>query len=423
MTRAHPADRLKADVDAVARIDAVPTLLRVLCDVTGMGLAAVARVTDDRWIACAVVDRIDFGLVPGSELDVNTTLCKESRERSEPIVIEHASQDPYYREHMTPKLYGIESYVSVPIRLPDGEYFGNLCAIDPEPRKVADTHIRDMFLHFADMLAFQLAVERSRDDAMQAMFAARARSDLREQFVAVLGHDMRQPAVALAECSRALQASSADRDVFAATARIGGYARRLIGLIDDMLDLAKVDLGRGLAVHPVPGTATDRLLHDAVDELKFKHVAREIVVSCDDLPPITADRARLRQVVTNLVENALVHGSGDGVVRVHAARVLDDIVVTVSNVGRPIAPADQARLFEPFWRTSSPGRGEGIGLGLYICDQIVRAHGGRLEVDSDAAGGTHFVVVLPIRPNAPRSDGRRVASPGAVAAVRSPPET
>ena len=202
MTTAIPADPLKSDVDAVARIEAVPTLLRVLCDVTGMGFAAVARVTDDRWVACAVVDRIAFGLEPGSELDVHTTLCKESREREEPIVIEHASTDPQYREHRTPKIFGIESYVSVPIRLPDGEYFGNLCAVDPAPRKLADAHIRDMFIHFADILAFQLAVERTRDEAMKAMVSERARRDLREQFVAMLGHDMRQPVLALADCSK-----------------------------------------------------------------------------------------------------------------------------------------------------------------------------------------------------------------------------
>ena len=129
----------------MGRISAVPSLLRLICQNTGMGFAAVARVTDGTWTACAVQDDIEFGLVPGGQLDVHTTLCSEARAARQPVVIDHASQDPVYRDHHTPRLYNIESYISVPIVLPNGDYFGNLCAIDPRPRVVSDprtvTHV------------------------------------------------------------------------------------------------------------------------------------------------------------------------------------------------------------------------------------------------------------------------------------------
>src|SRR6187431_972074 len=135
------AEEIRRDVQTIGRIDAVPMLLRVISETTGMGFAAVARVTDGTWTACAVHDRIDFNLKAGGQLDVSTTLCKEVREARTPVVIDQASLDPFYCDHHTPRIYKIESYVSVPIVLSTGEYFGNLCAIDPRPAKVARPEI------------------------------------------------------------------------------------------------------------------------------------------------------------------------------------------------------------------------------------------------------------------------------------------
>src|SRR5277367_2960762 len=116
-------------VAAIARIDAVPTLLKVLCETTGMRVAVVARVTDKTWTACAVKDEAHFGLKPGMEFAVNTTLCFDSRASRAPLVIEHASADPRYRNHGAPNRYQIESYVSVPIIRANGGYFGNVSAL------------------------------------------------------------------------------------------------------------------------------------------------------------------------------------------------------------------------------------------------------------------------------------------------------
>ena len=86
----------QADIDAIGRIDAVPMILDVVCRSTGMGFAAVARVTDDRWIACEVLDAIGFGLKPGGELAVKTTICDEIRDSREAVVIDEVAKDPVY---------------------------------------------------------------------------------------------------------------------------------------------------------------------------------------------------------------------------------------------------------------------------------------------------------------------------------------
>src|SRR5215213_2888189 len=129
------SDDPSADVAAIARIDAVPTILEVVCRTTGMGFAAVARVTDDRWIACGVRDEIAFGLQPGGELKVETTICSEIRDSGRPVIIDHVSDHPVFCGHPTPAMYGFQSYISMPILRPGGEFFGTLCAIDPRPAK------------------------------------------------------------------------------------------------------------------------------------------------------------------------------------------------------------------------------------------------------------------------------------------------
>jgi GAF domain-containing protein len=163
------------DVAALGRTRAVPVLLRVPCDTTGMGFAVVARVTSGTWTACAVRDDIGFGLKPGDALDIDTTLCKEVRSTRMPIVIDHASEDLAYRGHRTVGLYAIESYVSVPIVLGDGSYFGNLCAIDPHPANVSEPRVQPLFARFAELIAQQLDSERRQSQVQPPCSTSRPR--------------------------------------------------------------------------------------------------------------------------------------------------------------------------------------------------------------------------------------------------------
>jgi hypothetical protein len=85
-----------ADIDAIQRIDAVPRILEIVCRSTGMGFAAVARVTDSKWICCAVRDEIEFGLQPGGELVVETTICHEIRQSHRAVAIDHVAEDEFF---------------------------------------------------------------------------------------------------------------------------------------------------------------------------------------------------------------------------------------------------------------------------------------------------------------------------------------
>src|SRR5471032_2630347 len=115
-------ENLQADVNRVRRIAAIPTILEVICRTTGMGFAAVARVTEDRWIACSVLDKINFGLAAGGELEVSTTICDAIRDLGQPVVIDNVAEDPVYCNHHTPMMYGFQSYISMPIFRRDGSF-------------------------------------------------------------------------------------------------------------------------------------------------------------------------------------------------------------------------------------------------------------------------------------------------------------
>lgn len=149
-------DEVAASVDRLRHNPAVKAMLEHVCTVTAMGFAAVARVTDTRWVACQVVDKIEFGLEPGEELELKTTICNEIRQSSAAVVIDHVSGDANWRTHPTPVLYGFESYISFPVYRPDGSIFGTLCAIDPLPRAIKTPEIVAMFERFASEIGTML---------------------------------------------------------------------------------------------------------------------------------------------------------------------------------------------------------------------------------------------------------------------------
>ena len=393
------ADRPEAiarDVMAVGRISAVPSLLKIICQNTGMGFAAVARVTDGTWTACAVEDTIQFGLQPGGQLEVGSTLCKESRAARLPVVIDHASTDPTYRDHHTPRLYNIESYISVPIIYTNGDYFGNLCAIDPRPANVSDPRTVAMFTAFADLIARQLENEDRQERAEVALQSERATAELREQFIAVLGHDLRNPLSAVGAAAELLIRRQSEPDLVKLGTRLKSSTRRMSGLIDDVLDFARVRLGSGMGLTIREADFLASGLKEVIDEARASNPHLDIRDELSINRVVRCDQPRIQQVLSNLIGNAVTHGGQDDPIVVRAALEDDRLVLSVSNGGEPIPSDDLPKIFQPYWRPANSKPGGGLGLGLYICSEIVSAHGGTLEVTSSAAEGTRFMATLPI---------------------------
>lgn len=219
----------------------------------------------------------------------------------------------------------------------------------------------------------------------------------REHFLGVVSHDLRNPLSAiLAGANALLHAGTLDEWQGRAVARIARSAAGMERMIGDLLDFTRVRLGDGFPLEPVP-THLDTLCQEVLEELEVAWPSREVRSQLSPLPPGLWDRHRLVQVVSNLVGNALQHSPDSTPVTVTVRAEGPIAVLEVHNGGSAIPPQLQPHLFEPFRRGPHAHGRRGLGLGLYIAHEIVRAHGGGISVRSSEEDGTTFSVRLPLR--------------------------
>jgi len=217
----------------------------------------------------------------------------------------------------------------------------------------------------------------------------------REQFIAILGHDLRNPLAAILMGAEILgELPEPHRSVVARLVRSG---HRIEAMIRDLLDFARGRLGGGIPVVPQPCDLLT-VCNEVVEEMKQAHPERAIGFEAVGDLRGDWDPDRVEQLISNLVGNAVAHGTGP--VRVTARDEGDDVVTTVHNQGPAIPAALLPILFEPFTRPASAADGgpsKGLGLGLYIASEIVHAHGGTLSVVSRDDEGTTFTIRWPRR--------------------------
>jgi signal transduction histidine kinase len=228
-------------------------------------------------------------------------------------------------------------------------------------------------------------------------FAAR-RDELREQFVGMLAHDLRSPLQALTIGAEKIlrQAACGVPGHERAAAAIRRSAERMRRLISDVIDFARGQLGGGIPAVPVTCDMGE-VCREVVDEARVTHPARELsVVASGDLIG-SWDRDRLLQALTNLVSNALLHGDDPIELRAFEGSDRQSVTTEVHNAGPPIPDDVMPTLFDPFHRGKAAKPG-GLGLGLFIVQQIALAHGAECRVRSSAGEGTTFSIRWPRAP-------------------------
>jgi PAS domain S-box-containing protein len=231
----------------------------------------------------------------------------------------------------------------------------------------------------------------------KAALAEKARiHEFQERFLAILGHDLRNPLASIDMGTGILRQRATDPIDIRVMERMRVSSLRMSRMIEQILDLTRTRLGGGLDIDPQPFDLRDAIGH-VVDELRAANPSRTIQVDAPPLPG-TWDRDRLEQVFSNLVGNALVHGDRAKPVSIRARMEGRSILVEVHNEGPPIPKELQSVIFNPFrrgQRDSSTQGTAGLGLGLYISNEAVIAHGGRIDLQSSVNDGTTFQVRLP----------------------------
>ena len=221
----------------------------------------------------------------------------------------------------------------------------------------------------------------------------------RELFIHMVSHDLRLPlsvvqghAQLLEEDIEALHLQDALQPSVAAIER---GAQRMNGMIQDLVDSARADAGQ---LHLQREAVDLRVyLANLLERMRTAMAVDRLMVEvAEDVPPVSADYARLERIFNNLLTNALKYSSPETPVRIRAQRQGEMVEVSVSDRGRGITAEDAAHLFEQFYRATGEHGPEGIGLGLYITKRLVEAHGGHIWVESEVGQGSTFSFTLPV---------------------------
>lgn len=382
------------NIAEIGRIEAVPRILETVAHITGSRFTAIARVTETTWTACATLDTLGFGLVPGGQLVLETTICDEIRQSHTSVVFAHASAHPLYSQHHTPRIYGLESYASVPIHRPDGSFFGTLCAIDSSPGNFDEVHVRRSMELLADLVGNYLDKEDRLLKAETALSDAQRVSDLRDQFIAVLGHDLRSPLQAISVAADSLELEATSERQQQMLAHIASGVTRMDGLINDVLDFARARLGGGIPIFLRESHTLQAELERVAAEVAIATGRQDISIQVQITGSVVCDPGRLSQLLANLLTNAAQHGqrSAPVTLRIHASA--DRLMLDVHNAG--YIPSERlGKIFNPFSREKGELPRPGLGLGIYIASEIAKSHGGTLDVTSNESAGTVFTFQMP----------------------------
>jgi signal transduction histidine kinase len=230
----------------------------------------------------------------------------------------------------------------------------------------------------------------------EARAQAEASDAFKQMFLGILGHDLRNPLSTILTTARMMTMRELPPDEAKKLRRIVSSGDRMRRMVDQILDVTRAKLAAGIPVKPERGQDLVALVSRIVDEMRAGHPGRAIELEASGAVEACVDPDRFEQVVCNLLGNAVAHGDANKPIRVALTQRERVVSLSVHNHGVAIDPAFMPLLFDPFRRGGQPqGRSEGLGLGLYISQCIVAAHGGKIEVDSAPALGTRFEVILP----------------------------
>lgn len=426
------------DIRDIGKIPIIANLLDVVCQTTKMGFSAVARVTEERWITCGVRDDISFGLKPGDELELKTTICNEIRQHKHAVIIEHVAEDPDFKNHHTPLQYGFQSYISMPIVRKDGRFFGTLCAIDPNPHKVNTPEIIEMFTLFTDLIAFHLeTIEKIDDfelkldeerelhkisDENQKKFTDLLERKVEERtqelkenndsldkmnkelqaFAYISSHDLQEPlrkiqifSSAIAD-KEATNLSNSGKDYFE---RIQKAAGRMQTLINDLLAYSRASVD----AKKFEFLDLSHVMIDVISDLKEEIENKNATIEAVDLCHCNIINFQMRQLLYNLVSNSLKFSSPD---RTPHIKITSEIIegnalsekichIKVEDNGIGFDQKYSEKIFELFQSLHPREKYDGTGIGLSIVKKIVENHKGRITATSKNGQGARFDIYIP----------------------------
>jgi signal transduction histidine kinase len=320
------------------------------------------------------------------------TFCHYTLAGDEPLVIDDTHGDAVWKALATVETLGVRAYVGVPLKF-DGQTIGSFCVIDNQPRHWTGDELetlRQLAISAGRELSLRSALAEAQDDSADARALARSR----EEVVAVVAHDLRTPLQILHLSAMVLQQQ--------ATQVQQPVITRMIKAIGSMTSMAESLLSSSALLAPSGArnqvVSAQTLCLDALSMMApiADRAGIELQLSAVADAAVSVDYARMLRVLGNVIGNAIKYSAAGTKVLLGASRMDDELLVTVSDQGKGMTPAELERAFDSGWQgAEGMVRGDGAGLGLAIVRTLVEEHGGRVEIASQPGLGTSFTVYLP----------------------------
>ena len=291
----------------------------------------------------------------------------------------------YYETHLLPllRMQGFFDEILIEVYESSGKRLKVLLnAVERKNKDDVRQGIYYTLVKATDRIQYEQNLQLAKTIAEKEVETQKENVLLREQLIAVLGHDLRNPLGAISMAVELLQDSLLNPYDIALLATLKRSSFRMNELIVNIMDFTRTRLGEGIIIAP-KDVILEPLLRQVVGELKLIFPNREIITSLNITEHVNCDANRIAQLLSNLVANALSHGNPNSPVSIHASIVNKNLEISVTNTGKPIPESLQALLFQPFTKGDDRLSKNGLGLGLYISAQIAKAHKGTLTFVSN----------------------------------------
>ncbi|KFF05605.1 hypothetical protein IW19_08785 [Flavobacterium reichenbachii] len=406
-----------------------------------MGFAAIARVTEDRWITCSAVDNLQFGLKVGDELEVKTTLCDDIRKNPRAIIIDNVSEDPEYHNHHTPRIYKLKSYISIPIIRRDGTFFGTLCAIDPNPNSLKEFKVQEMFRLFAELISFHLeTIEQAQADKIllekknslieekevekneaykilsetekkliEKNISLEKMNHELEAFNYISSHDLQEPLRKIQFFTDIIEREEENKlsdKAKTAFTKIRSSAFRMQNLINDLLAYSRTKFDERKFEKKDLNIITKEIIEDLVEETENKNAQFDLL----DLGKLSIIEFQFRQLLYNLMSNSLKFANPE---RQLVIKLSSEIIVGSKSEHEKLSSdknyskitiADNGIGFDQMYSEKIFGLFQSLhtktlkstGIGLTIVKKIVENHNGFIKAEGILNQGAKFEIFIPV---------------------------
>ena len=326
-------------------------------------------------------------LAESREITAHPSFCQHIVDSGQPLVLEDARDSEIFRHFPSVQHLGVVAYAGVPLTTKQGLTLGTCCVVDYKKRVWTDDELEILV-----ELAKSVLTEIELRNAASAL----------DEFVLIAAHEIRTPLSSLKSYTQIIQHNLLKndiKDVETDVAKIDTQVDYLNLLVNRLFDTN--EMKKGVVNLRKEDFDLNKQVAFAVDYFQNQSSQTFVLQCSHDSIVVPADRDKITQVLTNLIGNAVKYAPESDIIEIEVTQTDSEAIVSVKDFGQGISEADRNKIFDRFYRVRTDTKTIGLGLGLYICNDIINAHNGSLNVESEVGVGSIFSFSLPLQSNSP----------------------